>query len=233
MLQELAQKARDERMQSLAAPIEDDEAEKSRRERDQIREGQRRERERELRLNKKSSALRNEDRDVSESIALGQTVPQASAETMFDQRLFNQTSGLTQGYEDDEGYNIYSKQLFVGGSDQNFLYRPKKGDQENYGGEEDMKKLQDTSKFKPDKDFSGVDRTKKTEPHEKPVEFERAEDPFGLDEFLHEAKRSKPLDKIGSSGHMKVAGSGKAENYQSSKRTRISFDGEKDSKRKK
>ena len=42
------------------------------------------------------------------------------------------------------------------------------------------------------------------------MEFEKdtkEEDPFGLDEFLKEAKSSskKPLDKIGQSGHMHAA----------------------------
>ena len=32
---------------------------------------------------------------------------------MFDQRLFNQTAGLGQGFGDDEDYNLYDKPLFT------------------------------------------------------------------------------------------------------------------------
>lgn len=50
-------------------------------------------------------------RDISEKVALGQTVPTAS-ESMFDQRLFNQTQGMDAGYASEEDYNIYDKPLF-------------------------------------------------------------------------------------------------------------------------
>jgi len=42
---------------------------------------------------KKTKTERDNDRDVSEKIALGQAQP-TSKEAMFDQRLFNQTAGL-------------------------------------------------------------------------------------------------------------------------------------------
>ena len=32
---------------------------------------------------------------------------------MFDQRLFNQTAGLAQGFGDEEDYNLYDKPLFA------------------------------------------------------------------------------------------------------------------------
>lgn len=32
---------------------------------------------------------------------------------MFDQRLFNQTSGLESGFGDEEDYNLYDKPLFA------------------------------------------------------------------------------------------------------------------------
>ncbi len=32
---------------------------------------------------------------------------------MYDQRLFNQTSGLGAGFGDDEDYNLYEKPLFT------------------------------------------------------------------------------------------------------------------------
>jgi SNW domain-containing protein 1 len=206
MLRKLAQEARMERATSQVTSAEDDQLEDSRRERDQIREERRKERERDLRMQRnKSAASRNEERDVSERIALGMNVPTANTETQYDQRLFNQSQGMDSGFGDEDSYNVYSKPLFHASS-ANALYRPKKGDSDAYGGEEDYNKLLDTNKFKPDKEFSGAgeNTASKGSSRDKPVEFEKVEkeeDVFGLDEFLTAAKSgSKALDKIGKSG---------------------------------
>jgi len=229
MLRRLAQEARAERVGGVSGGgAEPDEEDEARRERDNIRDDRRRERERDLRMQKnKSQAARNLERDVSERIALGQAVPQKTGETLFDQRLFNQTQGMQSGFGDDDDYSVYSKPLFSGSS-ANQIYRPKKGeDSEAYGTKEDLNKLHDTSRFRADKEFSGVDREKRADPREGPVEFEREEDPFGLDEFLSAAKTgAKPLDKIGSSGHMHAGSTGGAGggSEAGSKRGRIEFD---------
>ena len=122
------------------------------------------------------------------------------------------------------------------------LHRPKKGDDdESYGGEEDYKKLLDTAKFKADKEFSGASKDKETaaQPRNGPVEFESAEeDPFGLDEFLKEAKSSTnskggALDKIGTGGHMNVSNANiAAASEGGSKRGRIDFEGSDGNKNK-
>jgi SNW domain-containing protein 1 len=100
-----------------------------------------------------------------------------------------------------------------------------------------MKKLLDTSKFKADKEFSGVDHSKNKGGREKPVEFEKAEaDPFGLDEFLSQAKSSakNAMDKIGTQGHMGVGSSNtQAAAEGGSKRARLDFESESSSKRRK
>jgi len=234
MLKKLAEDARLHR--SGAAPVretsaeeEEDQDDEGKAERDAVREERRRERERELRLEaagRKGKIMRDENRDVSEKIALGQAGSgPKSDEALFDQRLFNQTVGLDQGFGEEDSYNIYSKPLF-GGSTANVLYRPRKGGEED---EEDVNKLLATSKFKPDKEFSGVDRSKTSEPRNKPVEFEKTEeDPFGLDEFLNIAKKSKrPLDKI-SKGTMHAGSTGSKDyqhaHEQDSKRKRIEFE---------
>ena len=50
---------------------------------------------------------RDQDRDISERIALGQSAPTMSQESFYDQRLFNQSSGLNTGLanvdEDGDG----------------------------------------------------------------------------------------------------------------------------------
>jgi len=90
--------------------------EEAKRERDQIRAQRRREIIREDRMEraglKKSKTERDQDRDISEKIALGQAQP-TSREAMFDQRLFNQTAGLESGFGHDEDYNLYDKPLFA------------------------------------------------------------------------------------------------------------------------
>ena len=75
-------------------------------ERDQLRYERHKERERQRRLarahpEKRSKLERDRDRDVTEKIALGLPSGNKSQESLFDQRLFNQTKvggfvGLTQ-----------------------------------------------------------------------------------------------------------------------------------------
>ena len=92
------------------------ESEREVRERDAIRSQRRREIIREDRMQraglKKTKGERDQDRDISEKIALGQAQP-TSREAMFDQRLFNQSSGLGHGFGDEDDYNHFDKPLFT------------------------------------------------------------------------------------------------------------------------
>ena len=56
---------------------------------------------------------RDNDRDISEKIALGQAQPTATRDALYDQRLFNQSSGLATGFGDEDDYNLYEKPLFT------------------------------------------------------------------------------------------------------------------------
>lgn len=87
---------------------------------------------------KRSKLQKERERDISEQIALGMPAKsKTSNETQFDQRLFGQAQGLSQGYGDDEAYNVYDKPWREGGSMANHIYRPSKNiDKDNYGGEE-------------------------------------------------------------------------------------------------
>jgi hypothetical protein len=51
---------------------------------------------------KKTKTTRDRERDVSEKIALGQMPRGAAAEVMYDQRLFNQSEGLSAGFGADD-----------------------------------------------------------------------------------------------------------------------------------
>lgn len=179
-----------------------------RKRRDEIREERRRERERERRLEaknahgyKRSKLTRDKDRDISEKIALGMAKV-TGGEAMYDQRLFNQDTGLESGMGADDAYNLYDKALFA---DRSEIFRGKGKSRE--GEDADI----DTSKFKPTKGFSGAEYgggDKDTGP----VQFEadRAEaDPFGLDAFLDDVRKGKDaLDGIGKRGSMAATGGG-------------------------
>ncbi|KAL1512974.1 hypothetical protein ABEB36_002469 [Hypothenemus hampei] len=194
-LRQLAQKARDERAgiksgsSGHAKNVNDEEQE-----REMLRHDRHKERARERNLaraapEKRSKLQRERERDISEQIALGMPARGPSSnETQFDQRLFGQAKGLGQGYADDEAYNVYDKPWREGGSMANHIYRPSKNvDKDMYGGE-DLEKAIKTSRFVPDKEFSGTDRSGAG--RSGPVQFEKEEDPFGLDQFLSQAKRA-------------------------------------------
>ncbi|KAJ3083252.1 mRNA splicing protein [Rhizoclosmatium hyalinum] len=179
------------------------------REREEIRKERNRQRERELRMSHmgqdtKSKVLGklNADRDISEKIALGLTQPSASRESQFDQRLFNQSSGMSSGFGGDDTYGIYDKPLFAGSS-ANAIYRPKKAmdDHQDHvpgvrtdrierivdgggGGEGSMSRG-------PHRGFKGTEGGVGGS-RDGPVQFEREDDDvFGIDEFMSTAKRGR------------------------------------------
>ncbi|EFX71192.1 puff-specific protein Bx42-like [Daphnia pulex] len=204
-LRQLAQQVREERAGlrpgagAAAAREDDDDAA----ERDNLRQERHRERQRERNIaraapgDKKSKLDRQRERDISEQIALGMPArASASGETMYDQRLLNQTRGMDSGFADDEAYNVYDKPWREQGTLSSNLYRPTKNlDQDLYG--DDLDKLVKTSKFVPDKEFSGTDRSGPSGSRSGPVQFEKEEDPFGLDKFLTDVRKAsskRPTD---------------------------------------
>ncbi|KAL2929065.1 SNW/SKI-interacting protein [Bienertia sinuspersici] len=207
--------------------------------RDKIREERKRERERERRLEakdaamgKKSKITRDRDRDISEKVALGMASVGAAGrgEITYDQRLFNQEKGMESGFAADDQYNVYDKGLFTAQATLSTLYQPKKDiDNEMYGGaDEQLDKIRNTERFKPDKGFTGV--TDKSGPRDKPVEFEQVAeeaDPFGLDRWLTEVKKGKKaINDIGGGGTMKASAGSTRDGYDGggSGRSRIGFE---------
>mmetsp|Transcript_28823 Transcript_28823/g.63743 ORF Transcript_28823/g.63743 Transcript_28823/m.63743 type:complete len:565 (+) Transcript_28823:4-1698(+) len=73
---------------------------------------------------KKNKQGREEDRDVSERIALGQAAQPTSLEVQYDARLFNQSAGMDSGFHggSDEKNILYEKPLFADRS-QSGIYR--------------------------------------------------------------------------------------------------------------
>ncbi|KAF6165388.1 hypothetical protein GIB67_018832 [Kingdonia uniflora] len=214
--------------------------------RDKLREERRRDREREKRLDtkdgsvrKKRKIVRDDIRDISEKIALGQAnTASGRGEVMYDQRLFNQEKGMDSGFATDDQYNIYDKNLFGAQATMSTLYKPKKdSDVDMYGGaDEQMEKVLKTDRFKADKKFTGA--PDKAAPRERPVEFEQEveePDPFGLDKFLTEVKKGKKaIDKIGGGGTLKYSAGGSSTRDSQdggSGRTRIGFEKEGERRR--
>ena len=197
-LRMLAQKARDERagIKAVAAAVGDEDEDAKNRE--QLRKERERERQRERNIaraapDKRNALEREKDRDISEMIALGVPNPgqQKNADSEYDSRLFNQTRGLGAGFGDDEGYHVYDKAWREEKEFSSGLYRPSKGNDSDVYGEELEKMVQagTTSRFMPEKGFSGAGSGEPSGKREGPVQFEKqSDDPFGLNKFLEEAK---------------------------------------------
>jgi len=120
-LRDLATQARQQRNELAEQPVQEGENSREaeeRRQRMEVLKDRQREIERDQRLElagKKNKTSREEDRDVSERIALGQVAQPTSQEAMYDARLFNQSAGMDSGYHggSDEKCAVYDKPLFA------------------------------------------------------------------------------------------------------------------------
>ncbi|KAH9857193.1 pre-mRNA-processing protein 45 [Lenzites betulinus] len=200
--------------ESEASERDDDEDEEAARVRDQMRAEKRKEREREMRMSNMGTEMRakmlarQQNRDISEKIALGLAKPTMSKESMLDSRLFNQES-LSGNFADDDAYNLYDRPLFHGSSAAAAIYKAhgniSDGNQESYGGgtEEGINQALDNDRFGLGQPRVGFEGAHEQEVREGPVQFEKdTGDVFGLDKFLDEAKtgRKRGLDtEVGGS----------------------------------
>lgn len=130
---------------------------------------------------RKNKIDRDEGRDISEKIALGMlkgTGGKLTGESLYDSRLFNQSSGMDAGFGNEDEYNTYSKPLFDrDGNNKNgstSIYHPKKNDDDIYGdADKQLNDLTNTSRFRADKGFKGTS-TATNEKRDGPVQFEKA-----------------------------------------------------------
>eukprot|EP01134_Creolimax_fragrantissima_P005394 CFRG5394T1 len=226
-LRALAQKARDERA-GIQHHSEEESEEEAVVDRDRIRDDRKYERDRERKManskpEKRTNAARNnEDRDISEKIALGVAVKtNVQGENLYDQRLFNQTKGMGSGLQgDDDVYNVYDKPLF-NKNQASSMYRPRNVDSDMLGDEE-MDKLR-KSRFQADKGFEGADSGAA---RDGPVQFEKDEDDvFGLDKFFTEAKKGKALDNIGQGSSLTAGSSSSTSTLRDGGKRSINFEG--------
>lgn len=130
------------------SPSDDEEA----RERERQRRERRQENERKLRQSRMGTErriqamAREQNRDISEKVALGLAKPTQSSESMWDSRLFNQTSGMSTGFNED---NPYDKPLFAAQDAINSIYRPRAqlDADDDEGGDAEMGKIQKSNRF--------------------------------------------------------------------------------------
>lgn len=154
---------RDSVERSQPVKIETDE-EVAARQREKLRTERKREREKELRMENNKEIIKKkrfeDDRDVSEKIALGVHTGSGGGSHGVDSRLYNQSAGMDSGFGKDDEYNTYSKPLWgdrqtTGSS----IYRPTRGDtQHNADDQYDDLLKGATNKFRqPNKGFAGAE----------------------------------------------------------------------------
>lgn len=212
-LRMLAQKAREERSMagrrtshaksslgsrsrssSRSPPDSEDEAT---REREQMRRERRQENEKQFRQSRMGTErrvqmlAREQNRDISEKVALGLAKPTQSAGSMWDSRLFNQTSGFDTGFNEDQAYD---KPLFAAQDAISSIYRPRADvDEENdeeLGGKE-YDKIAKSNRFEVlGKAKEGFKGAADAEVRDGPVQFEKdlsnTADPFHIDEMIRD-----------------------------------------------
>ncbi|KAF8559749.1 hypothetical protein OG21DRAFT_1594559 [Imleria badia] len=202
--------------ESSAAHSEDEEDEEAAKIRDAMRADKRHEREREMRMSNMGTEqrakmlARQQNRDISEKIALGLAKPTLSKESMLDSRLFNREQ-LSNTFGDDENYGLYDRPLFHGSTAAAAIYKARGNiaaegsNEEAFGGgtEEGIGKALSNDRFGLGQPRVGFEGASEQEVREGPVQFEKdSGDVFGLDKFLDEAKggRKRGLDtEVGSS----------------------------------
>ncbi len=148
---------------------------------------------------------REQNRDISEKIALGLAKPTTSKEGMYDSRLFNQTSGFDSGINED---NAYDKPLFAAQDAISSIYRPRANmddDDDEAAGDAEMAKIQKTSRFGEVLGRGTFKGANDAEAREGPVQFEKereggGNDPFNVDKFLSEVGQSSSSAKRGGYG---------------------------------
>lgn len=204
---------------SSRSESENDEAARAR---EEVRKERRRENERQLRQSRMGTErriqmmAREQNRDISEKIALGLAKPTQTQESMYDSRLFNQTSGFNTGFNEDQPYD---KPLFAAQDAISSIYRPKINADDDDGEDagETMAKIQKSNRFEVlGKAKEGFKGAAEADVREGPVQFDKdTDDPFGISQMISET--------TGGAAGSKRYGMHEAES-RSAKRARVDDD---------
>jgi SNW domain-containing protein 1 len=231
-LRNLAKQAREERANASRrrshSDSDTDSEEEAVRKRMDARKERREDFQRELRQSKMGNEAkikmlaREQNRDISEKVALGLAKPTQSGESMYDSRLFNQSSGFNAGFNED---NHYDKPLFAAQDAISSIYRPsvQQDDGEDEGQTYD--RITKSSKFevlgRAKEGFKGADEQGV---REGPVQFEKdTDDPFNINQMINEVRGEKGGDKGAEKTGEKRYGIQEAEG-RSAKRARVDDD---------
>lgn len=230
-LRNLAKQAREERANASRRRSHSDSESDSEEEAVRRRQAERKERredfQRELRQSRMGTErkiqmlAREQNRDISEKVALGLAKPTQSGESMYDSRLFNQSSGFNAGFNED---NHYDKPLFAAQEAISSIYRPNIGqddDAEDDG--ETYNRITKTNRFevlgKAKEGFKGADLQDK---REGPVQFEKdTDDPFNINAMINEVRGEKGGEKT---GEKRYGLSNQESESRSTKRARVDDD---------
>ncbi|KAJ4304542.1 mRNA splicing protein [Kalmusia sp. IMI 367209] len=205
-LRNLARQAREDRANHSRrrsgsySDSESDPEEEAVRRREEARKERRQDFQRELRQSRMGTErklqmlAREQNRDISEKVALGLAKPTQSGESMYDSRLFNQSSGFDAGFNEDQAYD---KPLFAAQDAISSIYRPslQQDDGEDEGATYD--RITKNSKFevlgRAKEGFKGADLQ---EARDGPVQFEKdTDDPFNIDQMIKEVRGEKAGEK--------------------------------------
>lgn len=187
------------RSRSRSSASYSSEDEEAARERERMRRERRQENERQLRQSRMGAERRiqmlakEQNRDISEKVALGLAKPTQSSESMYDSRLFNQTSGFDTGFNEDQPYD---KPLFAAQDAISSIYRPRANqddDDDNDGGAggggKEYDRIAKSNRFEVlGKAKEGFKGAAEAEERQGPVMFEKdvgnTADPFHIDEMI-------------------------------------------------
>ena len=171
---------------------EDSDVEAGVRERDKLRQERTRESRRKLRMDNMGTETRiramarEQNRDISEKIALGLAKPTAAMD--YDTRLFNQSAGLDSGLNEDS--SMFDRPLFAAQQAVQSIYRPKGVSLDGPDEEEVYDSVTKNSRFevlgRAQKGFKG---SEDAGARDGPVQFEKDKDTFGIDAFLGDVKK--------------------------------------------
>ncbi|PHH51685.1 Pre-mRNA-processing protein 45 [Ceratocystis fimbriata CBS 114723] len=197
------------------------------RQRERARREKRREDERKLRQSRMGTErraqvmLREQNRDISEKVALGLAKPTQSKEGMYDSRLFNQTGGFSTGINED---NPYDKPLFAAQDAISTIYRPRANvdDDDAEAGDREMDRIHKSSRFGEALGRGKFKGAEEQEARTGPVQFEKeTQDPFNVDQFLSGVDKDAAAAGPSKRGYGLQSG----EDRRESKRARVVNDG--------
>ena len=93
---------------------------------------------------KNKKKINNNERDISEKIALGQAQPSMPS---VDSRMFSQVSGLNDGFKDDSDNDLYDTPLFNDKTSTSNIYKTYYKEEDNVNSKKLMERIMANGKM--------------------------------------------------------------------------------------